>query len=105
MRAMTVPVSLKADLAAVFERYAAETGDVALRRVVVELRRPPPRKGGRKFIDDDAAIVEMESHIADGMSIRRAAKYVAVGLTGQSTESTERRLIEKHRDKHRDSPT
>jgi hypothetical protein len=99
---MTVGLSPQHQVAATLDRLADERGEECWRRAAAELRGldKPAGRRGRKSIDDDAALVEMESHVAGGASVELAAKYVAVGLTGQSSISTARRLARKYRAKH-----
>jgi len=99
---MTPGLSPQDQVAATFDRLAEERGEECWRRAAVELRRmdKPGRRRGRKSIDDDAALVEMESHVVGGASVEQASKYVAIGLTGQSSESIARRLARKYRAKH-----
>lgn len=95
---MTVSPALKADLAAVFERYAADTGDADLQRVVAALRRPQPRQRGRRVIDDTAALAEMRVLVDAGNAVETAAGFVATASgAGQSIEATTRRLARKFR--------
>jgi hypothetical protein len=92
---VTAPLSLKADLAAVFDRYAADTDDADLRRAAAALRG---QRAGRKQIDDDAALDEMLLLVDGGLAIETAARHVAATISGPIyLEATTRRLARKFR--------
>jgi hypothetical protein len=88
------------DIAAVFERLAADTGDAAWLRAALALKRP--KQPGRHSIDDTASLDEMawliENHKA--RSIEQAAGLVAATLPGeQSAAAARERLARKFRNK------
>jgi hypothetical protein len=92
--------ALKADLAAVFDRYAAETGDVALLRAALALSTP--KRNGRHRIDDIASLDEMAWLLASGAarSAEHAAGLVAATLPGEhSVRAATERLARKFRNK------
>jgi sirohydrochlorin ferrochelatase len=92
---MTAPVALKADLAAVFERYAADTDDADLRRAAAALRG---QHAGRKQVDDSLPLAEVKLLVAGGLAVETAARRVAVTISGPTySEQTARRLARKYR--------
>jgi hypothetical protein len=93
---MTVLVSLKAELAAVFERYAADTDDADLRRAAAALRG---QHAGRKQVDDSLPLAEVKVLVADGLAVETAARHVAATISSQTyAAQTARRLARKFRD-------
>jgi hypothetical protein len=93
---MTMPGSLKADLAAVFERYAADADDADLRRAAAALRG---QHAGRKQVDDSLSLAEVKVLVADGLAEETAAHHVAATIsTPKYAAQTARRLARKFRD-------
>jgi hypothetical protein len=104
---MTVSADLKADLAAVFERYAAQTGDIQLGEVAEILRKQKPgRRRGRPTKDDMARLEEMRVFIDAGSAPETAARFVAIAMgagqvgSGESLEAATRRFARKFREHH-----
>jgi hypothetical protein len=92
--------SPKREIAAVFERLAADTGDAAWLRAALALTRP--KQKGRQSIDDSAALDEMAWLRENGKarSVEQAAGLVAATLTGEhSVTSARDRLARKYRNK------
>jgi hypothetical protein len=92
---MSAPISMKLEIAEVFERYAAETCDADLRRAATALRG---QHAGRKQIDDDASLAEMLLLVDEGLAVETAARHVAATVgTPTYAEQTARRLARKFR--------
>jgi hypothetical protein len=92
--------SPKREIAAVFERLAADTGDAAWLEAALALNRP--KQKGRHSIDDSAALDEMAWLLATGeaRSIEQAARLVAATLEGEhSVAAAAERLARKFRNK------
>jgi hypothetical protein len=89
--------SLKREIAAVFERVAADTGDAAWSRAALALRR---KREGRPSNNDDASLNEMAWLLAskNARSVEHAAWLVAATLQGEhSVRAAAERLARKFR--------
>jgi hypothetical protein len=85
-----VTLSLKADLAAVFDRYAADTDDADLRRAAAALRG---QRSGRKQINDGASLAEMLLLVGEGLPVETAARHVAATVSSPTyAQQTGKRL-------------
>jgi hypothetical protein len=92
--------SPKREIAAVFERVAADTGDAAWSRAALALKQP--KQAGRHSIDDTAALDEMAWLLAseNARSVEQASVLVAAALQGEhSVRAAAERLARKFRNK------
>lgn len=92
--------SPKREIAAIFERLAADTGDATWSRAAHALTQP--KKERRPLIDDDASLNEMAWLLAseNARSVEQASGLVAATLEGEhSVRAAAERLARKFRNK------
>ncbi|WP_363348843.1 hypothetical protein [Methylocystis echinoides] len=73
---------------------AADIKALAAAAQAKTLRLVYPR-GGRKQIDDSAALAEVAEHVREGLSPPAATRLVARAAPGHSVEATQKRLRRK----------